>query len=58
MKSREQVYKKLLELRKTKKELRSLSGYVSGPSEAEVEYDLDRILPQIEILKWVLKDNK
>ena len=58
MRRPETVYKKLLELRRDRQACNRLSGYVSGPAEAEREGDLARIIPQIEILEWVMKTRK
>jgi len=54
----ETIYKKLLELRRDKRACERLSGHVTGPAEAERNWDLDKIIPQIEILEWVLKTRK
>ena len=58
MRRRETIYRKLLELRRDQRACNRLSGHVTGPAEAEREWDLAKIIPQIEILEWVLKTRK
>ena len=59
MKKHEQVYKKLLKLKRHRTQCRELSrGYVSGVAEHENDSNLVRLDHQIEILRWVLKDKE